>query len=171
MTAEPPTELLAGAATELAHQGFPAMPARVIMALTASEEGRLTAEELATRLTASPAAISGAVRYLGTLGFIRAGTLPGSRRHVYTLPHSPWYTATLTRPGLYRNLTELLAAAAARMGEDSAARDRIEEMVDFFRFFERRMPELLEEWHQQRPDRRRAGTDVRRGPAPGPPTG
>ena len=68
---------------------------------------------------------------------------------------------TLTRPdgtaprGLVvddeRNLTELLSAAAARMGEDSAARERIEEMVDFFRFFERRMPELLEEWHQQRP--------------------
>ena len=151
MSDDSPAELLAGAATELAHHGFPAMPARVVMALTASEEGRLTAEELATRLGASPAAISGAVRYLGTLGFVRAGTVPGSRRHVYTLPHTPWYTATLTRPGIYRNLTELLSAAAARMGEDSAARERIEEMVDFFRFFERRMPELLEEWHQQRP--------------------
>jgi predicted transcriptional regulator len=156
VSTEASAELLAGAATELAHQGFPAMAARVIMALTASEDGRLTAEELATRLTASPAAISGAVRYLGTLGFIRAGTLPGSRRHVYTLPHSPWYTATLTRPGLYRNLTELLTSAAGRMGEGSAARHRIEEMVDFFRFFERRMPELLEEWHQQRQDRRQA---------------
>ena len=153
MSEDSPAELLAGAATELAHHGFPAMPARVVMALTASEEGRLTAEELATRLEASPAAISGAVRYLGTLGFVRAGTVPGSRRHVYTLPHSPWYTATLTRPGIYRNLTELLSAAAARMGEDSAARERIEEMVDFFRFFERRMPELLEEWHQQRTPR------------------
>jgi DNA-binding transcriptional regulator GbsR (MarR family) len=143
-------ELLAGAATELAHNGFPAMPARVIMALTAAEEGRVTADELAARLSASPAAISGAVRYLATLGFIRVGTVPGSRRHVYTLPHTPWYTTTLAKPGLYRNLIELLASAAGRMGEESAARMRIEEMVDFFRFFERRMPQLLEEWQRER---------------------
>jgi len=150
MSQASPDELLAAAATELAHNGFPAMPARVIMALTGSEEGRLTAEELASRLSASPAAISGAVRYLATLGFLRSGTVPGSRRHVYSLPHTPWYTTTLARPGLYRNLTELLAAAAGGMGEESAARDRLEEMVDFFRFFERRMPELLEEWHRDR---------------------
>jgi len=145
-----PDELLADAARELAHQGFPAMPARVVMALTASEEGRLTAEELAAELSASPAAISGAVRYLGTLGFVRAGTVPGSRRHVYSLPRTPWYTATLTKPGLYRNLIELLAAAAGRMADGSAARDRIEDMAGFFRFLERRMPELLEEWQQVR---------------------
>jgi DNA-binding transcriptional regulator GbsR (MarR family) len=140
-------DFTARAATELAANGFPIMPARVIMELTASEEGQLTAGELAERLSASPAAISGAVRYLGTLGFLRASTVPGSRRHVYTLPHTPWYTATLTKPGLYRNIIELLASGAAQMPENSTARARVEEMADFFRFFERRMPELLEEWH------------------------
>lgn len=150
MTEPAPEELLADAARELAHQGFPAMPARVVMALTASEEGRLTAEELAAELAASPAAISGAVRYLGTLGFVRAGTVPGSRRHVYSLPRTPWYTATLTRPGVYRDLIELLAAAAERMAPGSTARERVEEMVDFFRFFERRLPDLLEEWQRGR---------------------
>ncbi|MBA3529244.1 MAG: MarR family transcriptional regulator [Propionibacteriaceae bacterium] len=129
------------------------MPARVIMALTVSEEGRLTAEELGERLTASPAAISGAVRYLANLGFLRQTTVPGSRRHIYTLPHNPWYTASLTRPGLYREIAELLASGAARMSAHSAARARIEEMADFFRFFERRMPQLLDEWNQERTQR------------------
>jgi len=165
MSPPAPEELLADVARELAHQGFPAMPARVVLALTASEEGRLTAEELATTLSASPAAISGAVRYLGTLGFVRARTLPGSRRHVYSLPHRPWYTATLTKPELYRDLSALLSAAAAGMAPGSAARDRVEEMVDFFRFFERRMPELLEEWHQQRQHRPDAAS------RPAPPSG
>lgn len=150
MSEDQADELLAGAAAELAHNGFPALPARVIMALTASEEGRVTADELAVQLRVSPAAVSGAVRYLGTLGFLRTGTLPGSRRHVYSLPHSPWYTATLARPGVYRNLIALLTSAAGRMEEESAARLRIEEMVDFFRFFERRMPQLLEEWQRER---------------------
>lgn len=148
----PQPDLLADAATELAHQGFPPMPARVVMALTASEEGRMTADELAGQLGASPAAISGAVRYLGVLGFVRATTLPGSRRHVYSLPHEPWYTTTMNKAGVYRNLIPLLTNASARMPAGSAARARIEEMADFFRFLERRMPELLEEWRQGRPE-------------------
>lgn len=41
------------------------MPARVLMAITATDDGKATAEELASRLQASPAAISGAVKYLG----------------------------------------------------------------------------------------------------------
>jgi DNA-binding transcriptional regulator GbsR (MarR family) len=150
VSADQADELLADAATELAHNGFPALPARVIMALTATEEGRVTADELAARLRVSPAAISGAVRYLASLGFIRIGTVPGSRRHLYTLPHIPWYTTTLATPGLYRNLIDLLTSAAGGMREESAARLRIEEMVDFFRFFERRMPQLLEEWQRER---------------------
>lgn len=159
MSPPAPEELLADVARELAHQGFPAMPARVVLALTASEEGRLTAEELATRLSASPAAISGAVRYLGTLGFVRAGTVPGSRRHVYSLPHTPWYTTTLTRPGLYHNLIALLAGAAERMAAGSAARARIEEMADFFRFLEQRLPQLLQEWQATRRPRVPDGPD------------
>ena len=47
--------------------GFPRMPARVLMGLMAADEERLTAGELAKRLAVSPAAISGAVRYLQQL--------------------------------------------------------------------------------------------------------
>lgn len=150
MTSDAYADFVACAATELAAQGFPPMPARVIMALTASEEGQLTAEALAEQLSASPAAVSGAVRYLATLGFLRQTTARGSRRHVYTLPHTPWYTASLTRAGLYRNITELLTSGATEMPAGSAARARIEEMADFFRFFERRIPLLLDEWTRER---------------------
>lgn len=149
----PTADLAARAATEFAANGFPAMPARVIMALTVNEAGQLTAEELAEQLSASPAAISGAVRYLSTLGFLRASTLPKSRRHLYMLPPTPWYTSTLSKPGSYRNITELLASGATQLTEGSAARARIEEMVDFFSFIERRMPELLDEWNDSRSQR------------------
>ena len=142
-------DFVARTSTELAAHGFPAMPARVIMALTASETGQLTAEELASQLSASPAAISGAVRYLATVGFLRQTTLPGSRRHVYTLPPTPWYTASLTRPRIYGDIAELLASSL-HLPFVPAARARIEEMVSFFHFIERRMPELLEEWKAER---------------------
>jgi DNA-binding transcriptional regulator GbsR (MarR family) len=139
------------AAGELASQGFPPMPARVIMALTASDEGRLTSEELADVLEVSPAAISGAVRYLVTLRFIRRSTEPGSRRHVYLLPEgSAWYTVSLTRPGLYAHVVDVLREGLRSIPDDSPAARRIEEMADFFRFVDERMPVLLEEWRASR---------------------
>ena len=72
-------EVLEHSAAVLTAAGFPKMPARVLMALTVTETPGLTAAELAARLEASPAAISGAVRYLSTLGIIRRLSQAGSR--------------------------------------------------------------------------------------------
>jgi DNA-binding transcriptional regulator GbsR (MarR family) len=131
-------------AAELAAQGFPRMPARVIMALTVSPEGALTSAELATQLDASPAAISGAVRYLQTLGFVRASTVPGTRKHVYALPPIPWYAATLTQDR-YGHIVEVLDAALAEL-QEGGPRDRINEMSEFFRFLQAEMPRLWARW-------------------------
>ena len=51
-------------AINLVEAGLPRMPSRVFAALLVSEEGKLTAAELAKQLQVSPAAVSGAVRYL-----------------------------------------------------------------------------------------------------------
>ena len=138
------------AASELSAQGFPRMPAYVIMALTASEEGSLTSAELTEQLGVSAAAISGAVSYLSTLGFVRRIHLPGSRRHVYALSEIPWYTSTLTRRPLYEQIVGTLRSGVQGLDADSAARARIEEMADFFVFIQDRMPRLLDEWKQSR---------------------
>ncbi|BDZ44478.1 GbsR/MarR family transcriptional regulator [Naasia aerilata] len=144
-------EFVAAASTELAAQGFPAMPARVLMALTASDEARLTAEELQSILGISAAAVSGAMRYLILLGFVRQTTVPGSRRHLYLLPDtSPWYTATLARSSIYEHTTAILDRGAELIPEDSPARARVAEMAGFFRFLQRRMPLLLDEWIAER---------------------
>lgn len=137
------------ASREFAAAGFPALPARVIMALTATDEGRLTAEELMRILGVSRAAISGAITLLGVLGYVRTTTVRGSRRHVYALPDRPWYTSTLTRPELYHHIAEVIAAGAADIPA-GAARERIEEMADFFVYLENRLPELLREWQERR---------------------
>jgi|GEM_PF-5374476 len=65
-------------ASALAEMGVPRMPARVFVALLTSDSGRLTAAELAARLRASPAAMSGAVtsierrRLRGTRGILQS---------------------------------------------------------------------------------------------------
>lgn len=136
-------------AAVLSANGFPAMQARVLMALVVSEDGRLTAGELAEQLEASPAAISGATRYLRDIGFVHLGTVPGTRKHRYELSEHAWYTSSLTRSSLYRSIALVLENGVRELGP-GGGRDRLQEMADFFLFLDRRLPDLLKEWEQER---------------------
>jgi DNA-binding transcriptional regulator GbsR (MarR family) len=147
---DPFTEFIERASSEMVAQGFPRMPARVLMALTATEDGKATAEELAATLEASPAAISGAVKYLGVVGFVRNTTLPGTRKHVYSLSNTPWYATSFTRTQLYAQIENSMRTSTDRMPADSGARARIEEVADFFSFMQRRLPGLLDDWNAER---------------------
>ena len=150
--ADPFDEFIERASSEMVAQGFPRMPARVLMALTATEDGKATSEELAARLQASPAAISGAVKYLGVVGFVRNTTIPGTRRHVYSLGDTPWYASSFTRTQIYTQLANSLLAPIEGL-PDSPARRRIEEVADFYRFMQERLPSLLEEWEERQAGR------------------
>lgn len=129
--------------------GFPRMAANVVMALTVSEEGRLTSAQLSERLGISPAAVSGAIKYLTTLGMVVSSTVPGTRRHIYRLPDRPWYAASLVRPSVYSALADLVEREAAMLPESEAG-DRAHEMASFLGFLRDRMPTLLTEWEESR---------------------
>src|SRR5499427_10427465 len=73
-------------AAVLVAAGFPPMPARVFVALLVTDSGRLTAADLAEVLRVSPAAVSGAVRYLIQVGLVHKERVPGSRRDYYRMP-------------------------------------------------------------------------------------
>ena len=138
-------------ASALAAAGFPRMPARVLMALTAAESGGLTAVELGEQLGVSAAGISGAVRYLQTVRMVRRVAQPGSRRALYELPEHSWYAATLATNPTYDHLEALARKAVAAIDDpESLASQRIQEMHDFFVFVQTRMPTLLEEWEAER---------------------
>jgi len=139
---------VAQAVSALAANGFPRLPATVLMTLMTSEETELTAEALAERTQASPAAISGAVRYLTTIGMIRRHVLPGSRRYVYELPEHPWYTVSIEKNDVYVMMAELARRAAPALGPRGAA--QMEEMAAFFEFLKKRLPEVLGEWSELR---------------------
>jgi hypothetical protein len=131
--------------------GFPRMAARVLFALMTTEEPGLTATELAARLEVSPAAISGAVRYLGQIGFLVREAVPGSRRDHYRLRDHTWYAGTATAVQFY----DLLVAAADDVlgplgAPDTAAGERVAEMRDFFTFLRGEVPALLEQWQASR---------------------
>src|SRR4029450_8047753 len=68
-------------ALDLADAGMPRMPARVFAAILSAEDGRCTAAELAQLLGVSPAAVSGAGRYLLQVRICRGEREPGARPH------------------------------------------------------------------------------------------
>lgn len=132
-----------------ADAGFPRMPAAALVAVLTSESSALTAAELATELDVSPAAVSGAVRYLQTVGMMRRHRAAGDRRYVYELPEHAWYAASVNNQALYERLATVAETTAAELTSE-AARERVLDMAGFFRFVQRRIPQLLDEWNAQR---------------------
>lgn len=135
-------------ALSFADYGFPRMPARVLVGLMAADEDSLTAAELGERLEVSPAAISGAVRYLIRIGMLERVPAPGSRRDRYRLPSDPWYeVASQERPYLVK-LAEI-ATEGARALDGSPAAERVAHMRDFFLFMQEEMGGMLARWRER----------------------
>ncbi len=130
--------------------GMPRMPARVFVALLATDSGRLTASELADLLHVSPAAISGALRYLTQVNVLTRERQRGSRRDHYRLLDDRWYEMTLRREQV---MTRWIAAGNEGvdvLGADTPAGRRMAESVEFFEFVRRELPALLERWRAER---------------------
>ncbi len=129
--------------------GVPRMPARVFAAILASERGRLTAAELSDALQASPAAISGAVRYLVQVDLIVREREPGSRRDVYAMRDDAWYEAIVRRERLLDLWQRVLRDGVEEVGRDSPAGVRLAETLAFFEFLQAEMPALLARWRSR----------------------
>ncbi|MEY9965083.1 putative transcriptional regulator [Streptacidiphilus sp. MAP12-16] len=136
--------------TVLCDSGFPPMPARVFVALLATDSGRLTAAELGELLQISPAAVSGAVRYLMQLNLVSREREPGSRRDRYRVYNDIWYEAALRRDQVLVRWETSLAEGISVLGADSPAGVRLVESLAFFAFIREELPLLLERWHQVR---------------------
>lgn len=135
-------------AATLADAGFPRMPARAFVALLTTDAGHLTAAELAEKLQVSPAAVSGAVRYLVQVELAGRTREPGARRDHYVVHDDVWYEANVNKGPLYRRWSELLREGAAALGEDTPAGARINQSRAFFDFLTDEMPALLKRWRE-----------------------
>jgi hypothetical protein len=137
-------------AAMLSDAGFPRMPARVFVALLCTDSGRLTAAELAGAVQGSAGAVSGAVRYLVGLGLVDREHLPGSRKDLYRVRPDAWHAALVRRDAMVHRFTSTLADGVATLGPDTPAGRRLAETRDFFAFWQREMPALLERWEAHR---------------------
>ena len=137
-------------AGDLIDAGMPGMPARVFAALLASEDGSLTATQLAEVLHSSPASISNAVRYLMQVSMIRREREPGSRRQRYRVDDNAWYEGLLQREQLLARWIATLDQGLGAVGPATPAGHRLGESRDFLVYLADEMPKLLARWRADR---------------------
>jgi predicted transcriptional regulator len=130
--------------------GVPRMPARVFAALLATDSGRLSAAELAELLQASPAAISGAVRYLTSVGMAYREGEPGSRRHHYRVPDNVWDEVMRIRDRMMERWAAIFREGEELLGADTPAGIRMADSVDYFEFVSSELPAVTSRWQERK---------------------
>jgi DNA-binding transcriptional regulator GbsR (MarR family) len=135
-------------ASVLVAAGFPAMPARVFVAFHIADSPRLTAAELSSMLQISPAAVSGAVRYLTGVGLVHKERVPGSRRDYYRMPADVWNEVMRLQTQVLLRWTSLLKEGVDLVGADTPAGARMTEHAAFFDFLNTEIPGLLARWDE-----------------------
>jgi DNA-binding transcriptional regulator GbsR (MarR family) len=146
-------------ASALVEAGLPRMPARIFAALQATDSGRLTSAELAETLQVSPAAISGAVRYMAQFDMIRREREPGSRRDQYVVDGDTWYEVILQRDKVILRWLTSAQEGIAALGADTPAGARMVESQAFFQFLHQQMPLMLAEWQKVKAELNAAKAD------------
>ncbi|HEY6418200.1 MAG TPA: MarR family transcriptional regulator [Candidatus Binataceae bacterium] len=137
-------------ALNLSEAGFPRMTARVFVGILIAADGRRTASELAHLLRVSPAAISGAVRYLAQVGLVGREREPGQRRDHYRVFDDMWYEAFTRREQLFTRWEQGLREGIEAVGRDTAAGARLDETRRFFGFIHGEFPRLMDRWRKLR---------------------
>jgi predicted transcriptional regulator len=138
--------------------GMPRMAARVFAYVLAEDSDRYTAADLAEGLRVSPAAISGAVRYLVDARMLFREREPGMRSDLYRVyDEDVWSRIMLARVPLLEQWEEALDEAIKLVGADRPGGQRLAETRDFFAFVRVELTAMMGRWAEHRERRQRAG--------------
>jgi DNA-binding transcriptional regulator GbsR (MarR family) len=146
---QPASDFVERFAAGMVASGMPRMASRVFALLLSRDDGSATSAELATALRASPAAISGAVRYLIQLHLITRAHRPGERRDVYRLQSDHWYEMVGNRQHELQQWAKLSREGVDVVGGNTPAGRRLEETARFFEFLVDEIPSVLERWRSE----------------------
>jgi len=127
--------------------GMPRMPARVFAYVLADDSEAYTAADLAEGLQVSPAAISGAARYLVDTGLLIRERAPGRRGDILrVLDGDIWSTITKARRPMIDAFIAAVDDAIMLVGADTPGGHRLVETADFFRFTRADLEDLPRRW-------------------------
>lgn len=139
-------ERMGGALTSA---GLARLPSRIFAALLIDEDGRMTAAELGETLQVSPAAVSGAVRYLDGVGMIRREREGGSRRDIFVVDDDAWHDTLMHTDQVYAPMLSALARALEELPADDPAHRRLRLSQEFLTFILEEMGSLQQRWKQR----------------------
>lgn len=141
----------------MSESGIPRMPARVFAYILAEDAEMYTAGELAEGLGVSPAAVSGAVRYLVQAGLISKERVPGERADHYRIDDRDVWGGMLGQRGpVLKRWAGAFEDAATELGGERPGARRLGEGRLFFEFMIEDQEDMVERWHAYRA-RRRSG--------------
>lgn len=131
--------------------GMPRMASRVFAYVLADDADRYTAAELAQGLRVSPAAISGAVRYLVDARLLFREREPGQRSELFRVyDDDVWRKIMLARIPLLEQWVAGLDQAIAMVGESGRGGRRLVETRAFIAFIHEEMIAMIDRWSERR---------------------
>jgi DNA-binding transcriptional regulator GbsR (MarR family) len=130
----------------LTSAGMARLPSRIFSALLIDDDGRMTAAEIGAALGVSPAAVSGAVRYLDGVGMVRRERERGSRRDIFVVDDDAWHDALMRADQVYAPFQAALRRALDQLPADDPARRRLRLSHAFIEFVLEETEAMRERW-------------------------
>lgn len=125
--------------------GMPPMAGRMWAYLAICEPPEQTAAMIAERLHASRGSVSGMARLLENIGLIRRTTKRADRREYFSIPPEALHRLGEMAVVRLRQTRELADAGLALIADrPPEAQARLRDIRDFYGFFEREWPAILE---------------------------
>jgi DNA-binding transcriptional regulator GbsR (MarR family) len=131
--------------------GMPRMASRVFAYVLAEDSDRYTAAELAEGLRVSPAAISGAVRYLVDARLLFKEREPGMRSELFRVyDDDVWRMIMLARIPILEQWQVGLDKAIELIGDDGRGGRRLLETREFVSFLREELVAMMDRWTEHR---------------------
>lgn len=131
--------------------GMPRMVARVLAYALAEDRSTYTAKDLAEGLGVSPAAVSGAVRWLVNGHLLIKERAPSGRGDLYRiLDEDIWSTIVGARLPMLDQFVAGIDEAIELLGGEGPGVSRLRETRDFFAFNRAESERMLERWQEAR---------------------
>lgn len=134
-----------------ASAGMPRMAARVLAHLLTLDDGRATSLELSASLQASPAAVSGAVRYLEQLTLVRRTRERGSRRDHFVLDRGMWAGYMVRGLDVLDLWSSVLQSGAEAVGRGTPAGSQLAEDAELFAYLGVALKDAMQSWREAHP--------------------
>ncbi|HIE16665.1 MAG TPA: MarR family transcriptional regulator [Dehalococcoidia bacterium] len=131
--------------------GLPRMAGRILGWLLVCSPPHQSATELSSALGGSKGSISSMTRLLIEVGLIERMSLPQQRITYYRIKPGAWHEIMRNRMAHLTSMRQLVQRGLELVPrQDVQLEKRLREILDFYTFFERELPLLLDRWEKQR---------------------